>query len=123
MKLVTGIDLIETERIQAAIERHGARFLRRVFTPGELELCQGRPESLAVRFAAKEATAKALGTGIGQISWQEVEILNDEQKAPRLVLTGAAAERSRLLGLTIWSASLSHTLTQAIALVVGVGEE
>lgn len=123
MKLATGVDLIETARIQAAIDRHGDRFLKRVFTPAELELCQGRSESLAVRFAAKEAVAKALGTGIGAISWQEVELLNDEQKAPRLVLTGAAAERARLLGLTVWSASLSHNLTQAIALVVGVGED
>ena len=122
MKLATGVDLIETQRIQDAIQRHGQRFLKRVFTPAEIDLCQGRPESLAARFAAKEAAAKALGTGIGDISWQEVEVLNDEQKAPLLLLSGAAAQRARLLGLTTWSASLSHDLTQAIALVVGIGE-
>ncbi len=122
MKLATGVDLIETQRIQDAIDRHGERFLKRVFTPAEIDLCQGRPESLAARFAAKEAAAKALGTGIGDISWQEVEVLNDEQKAPLLLLSGAAAQRARLLGLTTWSASLSHNLTQAIALVVGIGE-
>ena len=122
MKLATGVDLIETQRIQDAIQRHGQRFLKRVFTPAEIDLCQGRPESLAARFAAKEAAAKALGTGIGDISWQEVEVLNDEQKAPLLQLSGAAAQRARLLGLTTWSASLSHNLTQAIALVVGIGE-
>ena len=122
MKLATGVDLIETQRIQDAIQRHGQRFLKRVFTPAEIDLCQGRPESLAARFAAKEAAAKALGTGIGDISWQEVEVLNDEQKAPLLLLSGAAAQRARLLGLTTWSASLSHNLTQAIALVVGIGE-
>ncbi len=106
MKLATGVDLIETQRIQDAIQRHGQRFLKRVFTPAEIDLCQGRPESLAARFAAKEAAAKALGTGIGDISWQEVEVLNDEQKAPLLLLSGAAAPRARLLGLTTWSCSV-----------------
>jgi holo-[acyl-carrier protein] synthase len=122
MKLATGVDLIEIDRIQAVLARHGSRYLERVFTPAEREACKGRPESLAVRFAAKEAVAKALGTGIGEISWQEVEILNDEQQAPQLILSGSAAERAQLLGLTTWSVSLSHNLTQAIALVVGVGQ-
>ena len=122
MKITTGVDLIEIDRIQAVIARHGSRYLQRVFTPAELVLCGNRPESLAVRFCAKEAVAKALGCGIGDISWQDVEVLNDEQKAPQLNLYGAAQERAQLLGLTAWSVSLSHSLTHAIALVVAAGE-
>ena len=67
MILKTGIDIIEIPRIQAALDRHGERFLKRVFTELEVFECRGRAEALAVRFAAKEATSKALGTGIGPI--------------------------------------------------------
>lgn len=70
----TGIDLIEISRIRSALLRYGERFLERVFTPAEITECQGKPESLAVRFAAKEAVVKALGTGIGPVSWCEVEL-------------------------------------------------
>lgn len=122
MKIATGVDLIEIDRIQTVIARHGSRYLKRVFTPAEIQLCAGRPESLAVRFAAKEAVTKALGSGIGDITWQDVEILNDELKAPQLHLHGAAEARAEMLGLTDWSVSLSHSLTHAIAMVVGVGE-
>jgi holo-[acyl-carrier protein] synthase len=122
MKIATGIDLIEIDRIQAVIARHGSRYLNRVFTPAEIELCGNRPESLAARFAAKEAVTKALGSGIGEITWQDVEILSDELKAPQLHLYGAAEARAKMLGLTDWSVSLSHSLTHAIAMVVGVGE-
>ena len=122
MKIATGVDLIEIDRIQTVIARHGSRYLKRVFTPAEIELCANRPESLAVRFAAKEAVTKALGSGIGDITWQEVEVLNDELKAPTLQLHGAAAARAEMLGLTEWSVSLSHSLTHAIAMVVAVGD-
>jgi len=123
MKIATGVDLIEIDRIQAVIARHGKHYLERVFTAAEIELCANRPESLAVRFAAKEAVAKALGCGIGDISWQDVEVLNDELKAPQLNLRGAAEARAALLGLTAWSVSLSHSLTHAIAMVVAVGDD
>jgi len=122
MKIATGVDLIEIDRIETVLARHGKRYLERVFTSAEIELCGNRPESLAVRFAAKEAVAKALGCGIGEISWQDVEVLNDEMKAPQLTLRGAAEARAGLLGLTSWSVSLSHSLTHAVAVVVGVGE-
>ena len=72
--LAVGIDLVERARVAAVYSRFGERFLRRVFTPGELERAHGQIERLAGRFAAKEACAKALGTGIGQVSWQEIEI-------------------------------------------------
>jgi holo-[acyl-carrier protein] synthase len=122
MILRTGVDLIEIARIEEVVARHGKHYLERIFTPAELERSGKRPESLAGRFAAKEAVAKALGSGIGNVSWLEIEILGDEQNAPMLVLHGAAQQRASELGLTTWSLSLSHSLSQAVALVVAVGE-
>jgi len=122
MILRTGVDLIEIARIEEVVSRHGKHYLERIFTPAELERSGKRPESLAGRFAAKEAVAKALGSGIGDVAWQEIEILGDEQNAPTLVLHGAAQQRARELGLTTWSLSLSHSLSQAIAMVIAIGE-
>ena len=122
MKLTTGIDLIEIDRVERAIERHGKNFLERIYTPKEIDKFGKSIESLAVRFAAKEAVSKALGTGIGDVSWREIEILRDEMDAPVLQLHGKARQRADLLGLFTWSVSLSHTETHAIAMVVAVGE-
>lgn len=119
MKLSTGIDLIEIGRVQKAIERHGQRFLGRIFTSTELRECDGRIDSLAARFAAKEAAAKALGCGIGRIGWQEIEILRGEANKPELKLYGQAKQLANQLGLESWSISLSHTSTHAIAIAVG----
>lgn len=121
MILRTGVDLIETSRVTEAIERHGERFLNRVFTENELKECNGRVTSLAARFAAKEAVAKALGTGIGDVSWLEIEVRSDEKKAPYVVLCGEGEKLAKQLGLKTWSLSLSHTESQAIALVVATG--
>jgi len=123
MILRTGIDLIEIARIHAAIERHGERFSRRIFTPAELAYCAGRVESLAARFAAKEAVSKALGTGIGPVSWQEIEIRGGEYEAPAIILHERAERIAKELRLTAWSVSLSHSETHAIALVVSMGED
>lgn len=122
MKLATGVDLIKIIRVERAIERHGRVFLERIYTPKEIDLFEKRIESLAARFAAKEAVSKALGTGIGNISWQEIEILHDEMDAPVLNLYGAARQRAHLMGLQTWSVSLSHTETHAIAFVTAIGE-
>lgn len=122
--LRTGVDLIEIERIGKAIERHGDRFLNRVFTQGELEYCGNRLESLAGRFAVKEATAKALGTGIWRagIGWTDIEVKrNPATGEPRLSLTAAAAQRSADLKLTEWSVSITHDRQNAIAFVVALG--
>lgn len=119
MEIVTGIDLIEIDRVQKAIERHGQRFLGRIFTLAELDECDGRVESLAVRFAAKEAVAKALGCGIGKVGWQEIEILRGEANKPNLILHGQAYQAAIHAGLQSWSISLSHTHSQAVAVVVG----
>ncbi len=121
MIIKTGIDLIEIARIRAACERHGERFLQRVFTPGEAAECRGRAEALAVRFAAKEATVKALGTGIGPVSWLEVETLHRGSGEPYLVLHGRAREAAEGRGLKEWAVSLSHSEEMATAVVVAAG--
>ena len=117
-----GVDLIEISRIAGAIERHGERFLARVFTELEQKECNGRIASLAVRFAAKEAVAKALGCGIGDVGWLDIEVRSDEKKAPFLVLYGGGGRLAKQLGLTTWSVSLSHTEDHAIAFVVAMGK-
>ena len=122
MKLVTGVDMIEIERIRAAIERHGWRFLTRVFTPQELYEVGEQPASLAARFAAKEAVSKALGSGIGLVGWQEIEVLRGSSREPLLRLHGMAQQLASQLGINCWSLSLSHTHEHAIAMVVGIGE-
>ncbi len=122
--LRTGVDTIEIARVQAAIDRHGDRFLQRVYTEGELADCRGRAESLAARFAAKEAVAKALGTGIwrGGVSWSDIEVRRHSTSgAPILLLHSAAGDLAEELGLTEWSLSLSHDRTHAIAFVVAQG--
>jgi len=120
--LSTGIDLIEVERVRQVVARHGERFLKRVFTQAELAEAGDNPASLAARFAAKEAVSKALGTGIGAVGWQEIEIRRGPARQPRLYLQGAAARLADELGLTTWSLSLSHTQTHAIAFVVAMGD-
>ena len=121
MKLATGVDLVEIGRLGETIERHGERFLGRVYTPAELDLVGSNLASLAARFAAKEAVAKALGTGIGEVRWQEIEVLHGPERQPALELHGAAKALANSLGLHTWSLSLSHTHTHAIAMVVALG--
>ena len=122
MVLKTGIDIIEIPRIQAALARHGDRFQQRVFTPAEISECRGRADALAVRFAAKEATTKALGTGIGSVSWREVETLHKCSGEPYLILHGRAQQVAKYLGLTTWAVSLSHSRDNAIAVVVAYSD-
>jgi holo-[acyl-carrier protein] synthase len=94
--------------------------LRRVFTSGEIALAGGHVERLAGRFAAKEACAKALGTGIGQVSWQEIEIVRLPGGKPALRLSGQAAARAARLGLSAFDVSISDTHHHAVAVVVGL---
>lgn len=114
-----GVDLIEVERVEKACQRWGDKFKTRVFTPSELELCGGDLYCLASRFAAKEAVAKVLGTGIGPVSWKEIEILRDGAGKPLLKLSGKALTKASELGIRGWSISLAHSRTVAIALVIG----
>jgi len=120
MTLRTGVDLIDIERVHETIERQGQKFIRRVFTQAEQDECAGRASSLAARFAAKEAVAKALGVGIGDVRWVDIEIKSDKNKAPYLILHGEGERLANELGLTSWSLSLSHTEEQAIAFVVAM---
>lgn len=113
-----GVDLIEIKRLEEAIQRHGERFTGRVFTPLEMLECGASLASLAGRFAAKEAVAKALGTGIGAVTWQDIEIQRGPSRQPVLCLRGEAARLAAELGLQQWSLSLSHTHTHAVAMVV-----
>lgn len=130
--LYHGIDMIEITRIRRAVERWGERFLQRIFTPQELADCgvhDGRPryESLAARWAAKEAAAKAFGLGLQglaagpgpRLSWQELEVVREPSGQPRLVCHGEAAAMFRSIRIAI---SLSHTEAYALASVVGISE-
>lgn len=116
--LAVGVDIIEVERLARGLARYGDRFCDRFFTPREQEQCARRPASLAGRFAVKEAVSKALGTGIGDIAWKEVEIVNDERGRPVLTLHGAAAALAAARGLDEWAISLSHTATHAVGMAV-----
>jgi len=120
MKLSTGVDLIDIARIRDAIDRHGERFVARIYTETEQRESVGRFASLAARFAAKEATAKALGCGIGAVGWLDIEVRGDENHAPHLYLHGEGKKLAKKLGLSNWSVSLSHTESQAIAFVVAI---
>ena len=120
--VAVGTDIIEIARIQRSLNDFGDRFLKRVYTEREREWYGTRVNELAARFAAKEATSKALGTGIIGIRWREMEVLPNRRGKPVLVLHGRAAERARQLGLTSFSVSLTHSRTDAMAFVVGTGE-
>jgi holo-[acyl-carrier protein] synthase len=132
MNISSGIDLIEIERIEKALNRHGERFLKKIFSKTELDRLvkfkdrQVSPRliaaEVAARFAAKEACSKALGTGIGPVSWREMEVLNEPSGKPTLRLTGKAAQIAGFLGFTSWSVSLTHSRGMAAAVVVAAGD-
>jgi holo-[acyl-carrier protein] synthase len=122
VKISTGIDLIEIERIAESVARYGERFLNRIFMPAELETCAGRIESLAARFAAKEAVAKALGSGLDGFGFRDIEITRAENGAPGLVLHGLAAQKAEAEGFSRWSISLSHSQSHATAIAIGYSE-
>lgn len=109
-----GIDVVAIERFEAALERSPG-FLARVFTPAEREL---GTHSLAARWAAKEALAKALGAP-GGLSWQDAEVVREETGRPRLEIRGSVAERAAALGITAFHLSLSHDAGIASAVVIG----
>lgn len=112
-----GVDIIEIGRVREATRRHGERFLERVFTELERGQCAGRAESLAARFAAKEAAFKALGRRFG---WLEVEVRSEPGGKPYLNLHGDARRHAEELGLREWTLSLSHSRESAVAVVVAI---
>jgi holo-[acyl-carrier protein] synthase len=118
----TGIDLVEIDRIQQSLDRFGQRFLNRVFTEAEQAYCQRKrksAESFAARFAAKEAGAKALGTGISQgVNWLEIEVTREPGGRPALLFHGRAAQIAARLNVTRAALSITHTATLSMASVV-----
>jgi holo-[acyl-carrier protein] synthase len=122
MLVGTGIDVVEIERIAHSIERYGARFLERIFTAGEIAYCHRRKnsaESFAARFAAKEAAAKALGTGIQHgVTWTELEVRRAPGERPALHFSGRALEIAERLGVKRISLSIAHGRSVAIATVI-----
>lgn len=123
MTLSCGVDLVEIDRVAAVIGRWGDRFLTRVFTDAERAYCRGRVPELAVRFAAKEAVSKALGTGIVGMAWRDIEVVPDPRGKPLVVLHNRASARATELGLTAFEISLSHSRDMAIAMVVAQGAD
>lgn len=119
-RLSVGVDIIEIARIQRTLNDFGDRFLRKVFTERERERYGSRVSELAARFAAKEATSKALGTGIRGIRWREMEVLSNRRGKPVLILHGSAAERAAMLGLIAFDVSLTHSRSDAMAFVVAM---
>ena len=118
-----GIDLVEIERIEAAIARSGWRFISRLFTDGERRLCAGRPWRFAGRFASKEALLKAVGTGLHGFSWQEIEILAGENGAPKVVCHGRFAAALQEQGVKAVHLTISHSRTYAVAEALLEGAE
>ena len=118
----TGIDIAEVPRIREVIERHGERFLKRVFTEGEIQYCESkanRVERYAARFAAKEAGMKAIGTGWNHgVRWRDIEVARKPGGRPTLLLHGKAAEFAARLGATNIALSLTDTADQAMAQVI-----
>jgi holo-[acyl-carrier protein] synthase len=117
-----GVDLAEVPRIKAAIERRGQTFLRRIFTPKEIEYCErfkNKFERYAGRFAAKEAAMKALGTGWRHgIRWVDLEVVRERSGRPTISLAGEAAKIAGQLGVRRISLSITHTEVEALAQVI-----
>jgi holo-[acyl-carrier protein] synthase len=122
MVVGVGTDLIEIARIAQSVDRFGDRFLQRIYTAQEIAYCQRKKssaESLAARFAAKEAAAKALGTGINHgIGWLDLEVVREPSGKPTLQLSGRAAKRARQLGVATINLSLTHSKDIAMAFVI-----
>jgi holo-[acyl-carrier protein] synthase len=120
-----GVDITEVQRMQAAIERQGERFLRRVFTEREIGYCEkfrNKYERYAGRFAAKEAAMKALGTGWSRgVRWQDVEVVRLRGGRPTIELHGEAKNIADRLGVKNIAMSITHTASEALAQVVFEG--
>jgi len=121
--LSTGVDILHIPRMQRALDLHGERLLKRVFTPREIASCRGRAHEFSARFAAKEAVSKALGVGVrimslDGVAFKDVEILPDGSGKPHVYLHGYAAALAGKLGLKEWAVSLTHEREYAVAFVV-----
>lgn len=123
VNIAVGIDIIEVSRVRKVFERHGERFLQRIFTPAEVAQCRGKPTRLAGRFAAKEAISKALGTGMHGVAWREMEVVQLRSGRPSVRLHGNAKRRAELLGLTAFDVSIADLKEFSIAIAVAIQTE
>jgi holo-[acyl-carrier protein] synthase len=118
----SGVDMIEIARIADVLARYGDRFCQRIYLPGEIRYCRSKKngaESFAARFAAKEAAAKALGTGIQHgVAWRDIEVVRAQSGRPTLLFHGRAAAVAGKLGVRNAVISLTHSRTQALAQVI-----
>ena len=126
MHFKVGTDICSVSRIEKAHSRFGSKFMERILTDDEITYVMMRPkrmaETIAARFAAKEAMSKVLGTGWRGIDWKEVEVTKKRSGEPGLALHGRAAKRADLLGLKSFEVSLSHERDYAIAFIIAYGE-
>jgi holo-[acyl-carrier protein] synthase len=120
INVAVGVDIIEVDRVRKVYERHGERFLKRVYTEEEVRQCRGKPARLAGRFAAKEAISKALGTGLHGVSWREMEIVQLRSGRPTVRLHGVAKLRAFQLGLNAFDVSIADLASFSIAIAVAV---
>ena len=120
--LGVGVDMVENTRIEHSLERFGERFLHRIFTAGEIAYCQSMKypaRHFAARFAAKEATSKAFGTGIGKaMGWRDIDVHRHASGQPFVVLEGGAKQLGVERGVSAVWISLSHTDHHAVAMIV-----
>lgn len=120
VNVAVGIDIIEVGRVGKVLEKHGERFLSRVFTPNEVRQCRGKVSRLAGRFAAKEAISKALGTGLHGVAWREMEVVQLRSGRPTVTLHGNAKRRAELLGISAFDVSIADLAEFSIAIAVAV---
>ena len=120
VNVAVGIDMIEVDRVRKVYEKHGQRFLARIFTQNEIQQCQGKITRLAGRFAAKEAISKALGTGMRGIKWREMEIVQLCSGRPSVRLHGFAKQRATQLSLSAFDVSIADLAHLSIAIAIGV---
>ncbi|GLV58439.1 hypothetical protein KDH_52720 [Dictyobacter sp. S3.2.2.5] len=120
VNVAVGVDIIEVDRIRKVFERHGERFLKRVFTDLEVAQSRGKMSRLAGRFAVKEAISKALGTGIRGVGWREMEVVHLRSGRPSVRLHGKARQRAEYLGLNAFDVSMADLAQFSIAIAVAI---
>lgn len=120
VNVAIGIDIIEVDRVRKVYQRHGERFLKRVFTEAEVLQCRGKANRLAGRFAAKEAISKALGTGLHGVAWREMEVVQLRSGRPTVTLHGNAKRRAQLLGISACDVSIADLKDFSIAVAVAI---
>jgi len=118
MSVRVGIDLVSVEQVKESIADHGRRYLRRVYTEQELVESRSEPRRLAARFAAKEATMKALGRGDEGFGWRAIAVAGGTGGQPQIELTGSVAELAQRRGIQSIAVSLTHEREYAAAVVV-----